>query len=323
MLTKQSYELLNWLVSRKPASKTGLLREILPDAGQPRGNQRETRPPPAPEKSPESQKPPALTEQPPMQAEPAEQQLGEFTLGLDGEIRIELESLRKHAVIFAGSGTGKTVLLRRIIEECALHGVSAIVLDPNNDLARLGDAWPAAPDGWRPGDAQSAADYLANTEVVIWTPGRAGGRPLSFHPLPDFAGVRDDEDEFTAAVEAAVARLVPHARVAGGAKAAVRGQAVLREALTHYARKESRSLSGFVDLLAELPVGVSKLATGTKTAADLAETLRAAMVNDPLLGGSGEPADPAVLLTPSPGKRAGSRWSASSGCRPKSSGRAS
>jgi hypothetical protein len=294
MLTRQSYELLNWLVARKPASKTGLLRQILPDTGQPGGSQRETRPPPAKE-----QEQPRAEERP-----PADQKPGEFTLGVDGEISIELESLRKHAVIFAGSGTGKTVLLRRIIEECALRGVSAIVLDPNNDLARLGDPWPEPPNDWRPGDAESAADYLAGTEVVVWTPGRAAGRPLSFHPLPDFAGVRDDEDEFIAAVEAAVARLIPHARVSGGAKAAVRGQAVLREALTHYARKESRSLSGFVEMLAELPDGVSKLSTATKMAADLAETLRAAMVNDPLLGGSGEPADPAVLFTPTPGKRA-------------------
>jgi hypothetical protein len=182
--------------------------------------------------------------------------------------------------------------------------VSAIVLDPNNDLARLGDAWPQPPAGWRPGDADAAAEYLANTEVVVWTPGRTSGRPLSFHPLPDFAGVRDDEDEFTAAVEAAVAGLVPHARVGGGAKADVRGRAVLREALTHYARTEARSLSGFIEMLAELPDGVSKLSTATKMAADLAETLRAAMVNDPLLGGAGEPADPAVLLTPSQGRRA-------------------
>jgi hypothetical protein len=79
---------------------------------------------------------------------------------------------------------------------------------------------------------------------------------------------------------------------------------VLREALTHYARSDARGLAGFVDMLADLPAGVSKLSTATAMAADLAETLRAAMVNDPLLGGAGEPADPAVLLTPSPGKRA-------------------
>ncbi len=277
MLGRQSYELLNWLVARKPASRTTVLRQILPDPTPSETGHQESRPPPSD---------------------------GEIVLGMGGEIRIELESLRKHAVIFAGSGTGKTVLLRRIVEECALRGVSAIVLDPNNDLARLGDAWPRPPADWRDGDADSAAEYLANAEVVVWTPGRAGGRPLGFHPLPDFANVRDDADEFTAAVEAAVAGLVPHARVGGSAKGAVRGRAVLREALTHYAGKDDRSLSGFVDMLDELPDGVSKLSTATKMAADLAETLRAAMVNDPLLGGASEPADPALLLTPTAGRRA-------------------
>jgi hypothetical protein len=63
------------------------------------------------------------------------------------------------------------------VEECALLGVSAIVLDPNNDLARLGDPWPEPPAGWRPGDADRAARYLAGTEVLTWTPrARAAGR---------------------------------------------------------------------------------------------------------------------------------------------------
>ena len=74
-----------------------------------------------------------------------------LTVGHDhttGEpVRLALESLRKHVAIFAGSGSGKTVLIRRLVEECALQGVSAIVLDPNNDLARLGDPWPATADG--------------------------------------------------------------------------------------------------------------------------------------------------------------------------------
>src|SRR6476469_3969712 len=161
MLSNQTYELLNWLVVRKPASHTTFLREILPIPAQTGADHQETRPPPArgttqppaqsttqrPADGPSPQPSPAAgtSSQPPKP--------GEILLGMDNEIRIELESLRKHAVIFAGSGTGKTVLLRRIIEECALQGVSAIVLDPNNDLARMGDAWPRPPDGWRPGDA--------------------------------------------------------------------------------------------------------------------------------------------------------------------------
>ena len=110
-------------------------------------------------------------------------------------VRLALESLRKHVTIFAGSGSGKTVLIRRLVEECALKGVSAIVLDPNNDLARLGDPWPAPPKAWGPGDTDKAADYIAGTEVVVWTPRRETGRPLSFQPLPDFTSVLDDPDE--------------------------------------------------------------------------------------------------------------------------------
>ncbi|MBN6034744.1 ATP-binding protein [Amycolatopsis sp. 195334CR] len=284
MLATPTHRLLTWLAVRKPASTKTFLRHILPGSPQAKAGHQETRPPPV------------VGQAPP---EP-----GQLVLGMDGEIRIELESLRKHAIVFAGSGSGKTVLLRRIVEECALNGVSAIVLDPNNDLARLGDAWPEPPEDWRPGDERKAVEYLDSTEVVVWTPGRTSGRPLSFHPLPDFAEVRQDADEFAASVEAAVARLVPHAKVANDSKGAVRGRAVLREALAHYARTGKRDLTQFIEVLAELPEGVSKLNTAAATAADLAETLRAATVNDPLLGGPAEATDPASLLTPAAGKRA-------------------
>ncbi|MFJ8964708.1 ATP-binding protein [Lentzea sp. NPDC102401] len=301
MWSSQSHQLLAWLVARKPASSNTFLRKILPDPARSgtRSGHQETRPPPQPEQTTPRPRP-RQTPQP--RSRP--QSSGEIVLGMDGEIRIELESLRKHAIVFAGSGSGKTVLLRRIVEECALQGVSAIVLDPNNDLARLGDAWPEVPGEWRAGDEALAAEYFAGTEVVVWTPGRAAGRPLSFHPLPDFALVRGDEDEFGAAVEAAVARLVPHARIANETKFAVRGRAVFKEALKHYARNDRRDLNGLVDLLAELPDGVSKLYSATATAADLAETLRAAMVNDPLLAGTGEATDPGALFEPSQGKKA-------------------
>jgi Helicase HerA, central domain len=215
-----------------------------------------------------------------------------------------LEALRKHVAIFAGSGSGKTVLIRRLVEECALQGVSAIVLDPNNDLARLGDRWPGPPASWRPGDPDRAAEYLANTEVVIWTPRRESGRPLSFQPLPDFASVRDDPDEFGEAVEAAVAALAPRANLTGRTQKVHLGLAVLRRAVKHYGRRGGGDVPGLIDVLADLPDGVSGLADATKIAAGLAQSLTASMDNDPLFGGGGTPADPAVLLTPARGKRA-------------------
>nr|BFE84532.1 hypothetical protein GCM10020093_071330 [Planobispora longispora] len=222
----------------------------------------------------------------------------------DAPVGVELEALRRHTAIFAGSGSGKTVLIRRLVEECALQGVSAIVLDPGNDLARLGDPWPEAPPSWDVGDAARAKEYLAVTDVVVWTPGRDGGRPLAFRPLPDFAAVAGDPDEFAAAVEVAVAAIAPRVRLVGNTNRAQLGQAVLRETLRHYGRQGGISLKGLVATLAELPDGVSELAAARRIAADLAQVLTAAVVNDPLFGGDGTPVDPGLLLTPPTGKRA-------------------
>src|SRR5262249_3383798 len=142
-----------WLLARKPASGIEVLRRALGNgdadsatAGEPPS------PAPVPNRPPTVSPPPARVggdrSRPPAPGRGREA----FTSGgaFDGGARvsIELEALRKHTAIFAGSGSGKTVLIRRIIEECALAGVSAIVLDPNNALARLGDPWPEPPTAW-------------------------------------------------------------------------------------------------------------------------------------------------------------------------------
>ena len=284
-----------WLAARRPADDIDILRQAFADS----------------EGVPVSDDPPSVT---PMATTSATSAATEgatdasIVLGTaegDGtKLRIDLESLRKHAAIFAGSGSGKTVLIRRLIEECALHGVSTIVLDPNNDLARLGDRWPVAPDAWAPEDAALADEYFAHTDVVIWTPRRESGRPLAFQPLPDFGLIQDDPDEFNEAVEAAVASIIPRANLEGRADKSHLKRAVLRNAVQHYGRSGGSRLNGLIDLLADLPDGVSPLDGADKLAAELAQTLTASMVNDPLFGGAGTPVDPGLLLTPAPGKRA-------------------
>jgi hypothetical protein len=225
-------------------------------------------------------------------------------LGTGATVAIDFAALRKHVAIFAGTGSGKTVLIRRLVEECALRGVSSIILDPNNDLSRLGTGWPQRPNGWRRSDDGRAKDYLGNTEVVIWTPRKSSGRPLAFQPLPDFPSVLDNEDEFTEAVESAAAALEPRALISGQTAKANRARAVLREALQQYGREPAPTLPGFVEMLSDLPDDISDLADARKIAANIAQDLRAAMVNDPLFGGKGTALDPGVLLTPSQGYRA-------------------
>jgi hypothetical protein len=321
LFTEQHPALPTWLVARQPAGNTKLLRQALPPEERNRsggGTHPETQP------AGEGPVEDGFAGDEPVEGGPAgEGPAGEgpaedgsaearrpdtpsISVGSIGSARvwIELESLRKHVAVFAGSGSGKTVLLRRLIEECAMEGVSSIVLDPNNDLARLGDSWPEPPRGWREGDAQRAADYLTQTDVTVWTPRWEGGRPLTFQPLPDFASVLDDPDEFQQAVDLAVSALVPRAGAAGRTTKAERQRAVLRQAVDHFAQGGGGSLTDFLEVLGDLPADASTLRTAPAMAADMAQTLTAAMVNDPLFGGQGAPVDPGLLLAPAGGRRA-------------------
>jgi hypothetical protein len=300
-LTAEHHPALNaWLAARRPAHATRLLSAALSDLPGPAG-------PAGPSAGPGSPVPRTPARPEPASAEkapgPVTIRVGVPAAGGPGAA-LELASLHRHLAVFAGSGSGKTVLLRRVIEECALAGVSSIVLDPNNDLARLGEAWPAPPRSWLSGDGARAARYLAETDVVVWTPRRAGGRPLSFRPLPDFGAVIDDVDEFHAAVDAAVEAVAPRVGAQRPGQRASQEKAVLTEAMRYFARGAGYDLGAFIDLLADLPGHVSTQSRATYLAADLADRLRAARATDPLFGGAGEPADPGSLLTPPPGKRA-------------------
>jgi uncharacterized protein DUF87 len=216
---------------------------------------------------------------------------------------VPMERLRMHTAVVGAAGSGKTVLIKRLVEQCALRGVSAIVLDPNDDLARLGDPWPRPPQGWTDEQEREAQRYFADVEVVVWTPGLNRGRPISFHPLPDFGPVLDDEDDFPRLVRSTVTSLAPHAGVRGGSARATQQLGVLKRALERYARDGGRTLAGFVELLAESPGGIVNSRT-RRFAVQMADTLEAAMETDPLFGESGIPADPGMLLIPSPGKTA-------------------
>jgi len=218
---------------------------------------------------------------------------------LADEVGISLERLPYHTCVFAGSGSGKTVFLKRVIEEAALLGVPSIVLDGANDLSRLGAPWPERPQGLSDADHQKARRYHSTAEVVVWTPGAPRGNPMRLSPLPDFAAASADpaerEEELRAAVEVAttsIAGLI----VKPGSGAAAKQSAILKATLRHFARRGG-SVQDFVRFLREPPDDVIEhYEKGDKIARDLSELLHAELENDALIGGSGTPLDPALLF---------------------------
>jgi hypothetical protein len=213
--------------------------------------------------------------------------------------------LPRHFAILAGSGSGKTVLLRRIVEEAALLGIPAIVLDINNDLSRLGDPWPARPDGFSDEDAAKAATYHARTDVVVWTPGLSSGNPVSLNLLPDFAAIGNKqdsqtEDERAQAVEMARATLAPY--LGGAGQKALLKQGVLADALRAFAKGGGGALHDLIGLLADLPEEISRIGEAPKLAGEIANQLLAAIATNPLLQSAGSSLDPQRLFHGRDGK---------------------
>ena len=115
-------------------------------------------------------------------------------------IGMPMNLLEKHTLVLAGAGSGKTVLLKRLIEESLILGIPSIVIDCANDLATLDEEWSPHPAEWEDEDRKKAEQYHRKRQVIIWTPGKEAGNPLSFEPLPDLAPLSHDEDELDTAV---------------------------------------------------------------------------------------------------------------------------
>jgi len=148
----------------------------------------------------------------------------------DGLVLYDSKDLVTHAVCVGMTGSGKTGLCLALIEEAALDGIPAILIDPKGDLADLLLTFPALrPEDFRPwvneDDARrknlSVDDYarqqaelwqkgLASwgedgariqrlrdaADFAIYTPGSSAGIPLSI--LKSFAeppaAIREDEE---------------------------------------------------------------------------------------------------------------------------------
>ena len=211
-------------------------------------------------------------------------------------VTMPIRLLEKHTVVLAGAGSGKTVLLRHLVEEAALLGIPSIVIDCANDLATLGEAWPSRPSEWDPGDEDRARHYLERCEVVIWTPGKESGNPLAFEPLPDLAALSHDEDELESAI-AMVCEALNSIVAAGNSPAAQNKEGIFSRSLRSFAKDGGGTLEQLIGFLDDLPPDAGLgLANEAKLAKQMADALKVAREKNPLLRSGGTSLDPAVLF---------------------------
>ncbi len=220
-------------------------------------------------------------------------------------VTLAADLLPRHVVIIGGPGSGKTVFLSRLLEDAALIGIPSLALDINNDLSRLGEAWPSRPEAFDDSDAAQAEAYHARVDVVIWTPGVSAGNPLSLRLLPDFAAIgasrdADTEEEREQAVQMALATL--GVGILGTGQKARLKEGVLADALRLFARGGGRTIEDFLVLLGDFDDEASKISDARKLARELADQLNALIAANPMAKMSGPDLDPATLFQSASGK---------------------
>ena len=191
------------------------------------------------------------------------EKLGKFYLGrevvdggkgTDGELVLyESKDLVTHAVVLGMTGSGKTGLCLALLEEAAMDGVPAIVIDPKGDIANLLLAFPELAAGdflpwvneddaarrgetveesarrvselWRGGLAEwgqapeRVRQFREKVEISVFTPGSGAGIPvsiLSSLAAPAFE-ICDDREAFAEHVVNTVVSLLALVGVKEGA----------------------------------------------------------------------------------------------------------
>ncbi|MDD5201118.1 MAG: hypothetical protein PHC88_15105 [Terrimicrobiaceae bacterium] len=191
------------------------------------------------------------------------EKLGAFYLGrpidpatrqpVDAPFLYDSRDLVTHAVCVGMTGSGKTGLCIGLLEEAAIDGIPALIIDPKGDLTNLALQFPklraedfrpwistdeaaragVSPDAFAESQAQAWRDGLARwgedaarverlqaaAEVTIFTPGSTAGRPISVlasfeTPAP---AIRDDVEMLAERVESTASALLGLAGISGDA----------------------------------------------------------------------------------------------------------
>jgi hypothetical protein len=113
-------------------------------------------------------------------------------------IDIPSQVLARHAAMLGSTGSGKTVMAKALIEEAALAGIPALIIDPQGDLARLALGIDEDELHDKDGDVERKRKLMEDCEVRIWTPLRSKGLPLCIDPFRAPPADLDPEEAITA-----------------------------------------------------------------------------------------------------------------------------
>ena len=90
-----------------------------------------------------------------------------------GNVEYPLELLKKHFIALGGSGSGKSVLCKILIEEALMNNIPSIIIDTQGDLSSLAIK----------GRNVKEKDKFPSERVTVFTPASSKGIPICINPL--------------------------------------------------------------------------------------------------------------------------------------------
>ncbi|MDR3153558.1 MAG: ATP-binding protein [Deltaproteobacteria bacterium] len=214
---------------------------------------------------------------------------------------LDIKDFSRHVIILGQSGSGKSVLLKRLVEEAALQGVSSLVIDASGDLTMLGDPWPEKPEKFRPEDSERAERYFREVDVVILTPFHSEGNPYKPPKVPDLRKIHQQNDKAMMKAKLEEACVAVPRNLGINIKDTTANKAVMMNALRNMAAGGAEPGLGRliqeIEYLLSDPEGHNLTNSSVKAAETLLETFKTAGLGDPDLYDNGS-SDVRTLIDP-------------------------
>ncbi len=208
-------------------------------------------------------------------------------LGKTGEktFLYDLETLKKHFIALGGSGSGKTVLCKAVIEESALKNIPSILVDPQGDIASLA----------------MHNNKLGKSKITVYTPTSSKGTPLCINPLnlPKCDMDKEDKISILDQISTSICKLLNYNVDKDKGKSA---QAMLYLILSHACQKGIvlKNFNQLSELILNLPADVKNEAEAfLDIAPELAKKVKFLTIGqNELLFNFGESLDVKKMLKP-------------------------
>jgi hypothetical protein len=105
------------------------------------------------------------------------------TVGDETEVLLPVQAFKRHFMALGGSGSGKTVLCKCIVEEAVRNNVPVLIVDPQGDISSLaikGDVEELMRHGTA---AEVQEDFFGKARVAIFTPASNRAIPICVNPF--------------------------------------------------------------------------------------------------------------------------------------------